>query len=157
MAKMTCLPPFPKSPLPFLFPLTSHFLSQKAQKILTQTQYVCEHQLFLTSSSANALLFPICQHKKLLCQGTQEDLGGTLLTLPDPHSFDNCPGSSSPNISPAQEDPLWEVAGPFPQLLRLASPSPQDISDKPATSAPTPGSLRVLPNRVVAAMETHLH
>lgn len=128
MAKMTCLPPFPKSPLPFLFPLTSHFLSQKAQKILTQTQYVCEHQLFLTSSSANALLFPICQHKKPLCQGTQEDLGGTLLTLPDPHSFDNCPGSSSCNVSPAQEVPLWGGGQPLPSALTPRQPLPPKSS-----------------------------
>lgn len=48
---------------------------------------------------------------------------------------------------------------PAPSLSSYASPAPphQDISDKPATSAPIPGSLRVLHNRVVAAMETHLH
>lgn len=131
MVKTARLPPFPNSPLLFLFPFISHLLPQKAQ-VLTQTPYVCEHHLSLTSSSANDLP-PICQHKKLLCQGTKGGVGGgSWRKTPHfaiPSSIDYCPGSSFPNFCPVT-------------LFLKQFPS---------------GPLRDLPSRVVVATETYWH
>lgn len=85
---------------------------------------------------------------KLSCQGTQSVFEGTLLILPNPHSLDHCPGSSSPisvlSLS-LSGSPLWDLNGPFPQLSgppsATTSPSPRDISDNAATFAPIPGPL----------------